>query len=141
MGIARITSLRLWLRTQLPKFEYANLTATVRQGPDNVRVEVNIDISNIGTRPGDDVVQIYLHPISSSVVTPTKQLRGFQRIHLDPGQTRTVKFHLEPQDLAIFNQQGKWAVEAGAFELTAGGSSESAKLSARFAVSRPMVLH
>ncbi len=123
------------------KFGYANLTATVQQGSDTVKVEVSVDVSNIGTRPGDEVAQIYLHPISSSVVTPTKILRGFQRIHLDAGQTKTVKFQLESEDLAVFNQQGKWAVEAGTFELLAGGSSESAKLSTKFMVSRSMILH
>ncbi len=105
-----------------------------------MKVEVSVDVSNIGTRPGDEVAQIYLHPISSSVVTPTKILRGFQRIHLDAGQTKTVKFQLESEDLAVFNQRGKWAVEAGTFELLAGGSSESAKLSTKFMVSRSMIL-
>ena len=97
---------------------------------------VNVDVSNTGARPGDEVAQIYLHPISSTVVTPTKSLRRFERIHLEAGQTRTLHFQLRPDDLAIFNQHGKWAIEPGTFELLAGGSSESAKLSTGFVISR-----
>ncbi len=118
------------------KFEYTKLNATVHRAANNLAVEVNVDVSNTGARPGDEVAQIYLHPISSTVVTPTKSLRRFERIHLNAGQTKTVHFQLRPDDLAIFNQHGKWAIEPGTFELLAGGSSESAKLSSRFVISR-----
>jgi beta-glucosidase len=119
-------------------FKYTNLRAALDETDDHMAIDVSVDISNTGKRGGDEVAQLYLHPVSSSVITPMKALHGFQRIHLDPGQTRTITFHLAPADLAVFDQNGRWIVEPGTFEVMAGGSSENIQTSSRFVVTRPV---
>ncbi len=117
-------------------FKYANVRATVHSSQQSVGADVTVDILNTGKLAGDEVAQLYLHPVASSVETPEKALRGFQRVHLEPGETRTVKFHLEAEDLAVFNQKGKWVVEPGTFEVMVGGSSDAIQGTAKFAVAR-----
>jgi beta-glucosidase len=119
-------------------FKYTNLRAALQQSDASVTADVTVDISNTGTRSGDEVAQLYLHPVTSSVITPMKALRGFQRIHLDPGQTRRVTFHLKPEDLAVFNQKGQWIVEPGTFDVMVGGASDDIRGSTQFVVSRPL---
>jgi hypothetical protein len=82
--------------------------------------------SRPGKRPrgSDEVAQLYVHAVTSSVTTPMRALRGFHRIHLDPGQTGTVSFHLKPEDLAVFDQKSRWIVEPGKFELMVRGASD-----------------
>ena len=117
-------------------FKYTNLRAALHQTQDSVTADVSVDVSNTGTRGGDEVAQLYLHPVSSSVVTPMKALRGFQRIHLDPGQTRTVTFHLKPEDLAVFDPEDRWIVEPGTFKVMVGGASDNIQSSTQFVVTR-----
>jgi beta-glucosidase len=119
-------------------FKYTNLRAVLHETDESLVPDVSVDISNTGQRSGDEVAQLYLHPVSSSVITPMKALRGFQRIHLDPDQTRTITFHLTPEDLAVFDQKGRWIVEPGKFEVMVGGASENIRGSTHFVVTRPV---
>jgi beta-glucosidase len=121
-------------------FKYENVNASVHASPQSISADVTVDISNTGKLAGDEVAQLYLHPVASSVETPEKALRGFQRVHLEPGQTRAVKFHLEPEDLAVFNQRGKWVVEPGMFEVMVGGSSDAIQQRAQFVVTRSLTI-
>ena len=121
-------------------FKYSNLRVAVRATPRDVSADVTVDISNAGKSPGDEVAQLYLHPIASSVETPEKALRGFERVHLEAGSTRTVHFHLRAEDLAVFNQKGTWVVEPGTFELMVGGSSDQIQAAAKFVVDRTVAL-
>jgi beta-glucosidase len=101
---------------------------------DNLRLEpatitpaqstkVRIDITNTGTREGDEVPQLYIHQRVSSVTRPVLALKGFQRAHLQPGQRTTVEFTLTPGDLAIYNDQMQRVVEPGAIDILVGSSS------------------
>ena len=121
-------------------FKYANLRATVHSSSQLVSADATVYISNTGKLAGDEVAQLYLHPVASSVETPEKALRGFQRVHIEPGETRTVKFQLEPEDLAVFNQKGKWAVEPGTFEVMVGGSSDAIQERTQFVVTRSLTI-
>ena len=121
-------------------FKYANLRATAKPTSDSVSVEVSVDITNTGKRAGEEVAQLYLHPLVSSVVTPDKALRGFDRVHLEAGETQTVKFHLRPEELAVFNQQNKWVVEPGTFEVMVGGSSDEIQNTVQFVVAQSVAL-
>jgi beta-glucosidase len=105
-------------------FAYSHLTA---QPPDgtNENVAVTVDVTNNGERAGDEVAQLYLRQDTSSVETPERALKGFERIHLMPHETKTVHFSISQRELEIWNAQGKWVVEPGKFTLWAGGSSQA----------------
>lgn len=86
-------------------------------------VTVSVDVSNTGDRAGDEVVQLYLRDVVSSVTRPVKELRGFERITLQPGETRTVDFTLGEEDLRFWNKDMERVVEPGEFEIMTGTSS------------------
>ena len=94
-------------------------------------VKVTVDVTNSGAREGDEVAQLYLHEDVGSVETPSRALKGFSRIHLKPGETRTVTFLVPQEQIAVWNAEKTWAVEAGGYTVWVGGSSQ-ASLSAKF---------
>lgn len=96
--------------------------------------EVSCKIKNTGNMAGDEVVQLYLHDEQSSVTTYVKVLRGFERIHLQPGEEKEVHFTLTPQDLGIWNRDNHFVVEPGIFTVMAGSSSEDIRLFGKFEV-------
>jgi beta-glucosidase len=104
-------------------FKYANVQVT----PDTIGTEgqaqVSVDVTNSGTVRGDEVVQLYIRDEVSSVTRPVKELRGFQRITLDPGETRTVHFTLGPAELSFLNRDMRRVVEPGTFRIMVGGNS------------------
>ena len=106
-------------------FRYDRLTATQPTLKDGQNIHVTVDMTNTGSRDGDDVVQLYLRRDYSSVETPERELKGFTRIHLKAGETRTVSFDLPQRELQIWNTDRKWIVEPGRYTLWAGGSSEA----------------
>src|SRR5690606_28414109 len=86
-------------------------------------VEVSVDVTNNGERAGDEVVQLYVRDVISSVTRPVKELKGFERITLEPGETRTVTFTLGPEHLALWDARMERVVEPGEFEIMVGSSS------------------
>ncbi len=115
-------------------FTCTNLVITpARQGPGG-RIEVSCDVRNSGSRAGDEVVQLYLRDDYSSVTTYEKVLRGFERVHLQPGETRTVRFSLGPGHLELLNRHNQWAVEPGTFTVFIGASSEDIRLEGTFTI-------
>ena len=84
---------------------------------------VAVDVRNTGAREGDEVVQLYIHDKVSSVTRPIKELKGFQRVTLKPGEMRTVRFTIDPESLKIWNDSMHHVVEPGAFEIMTGNSS------------------
>jgi beta-glucosidase len=86
-------------------------------------VEVAVDVTNTGRRAGDEVVQLYIRDEYSSAPRPVLQLRHFQRISLAPGESRTVRFRVTPDDLAFWDIAMKWTVEPGTFAILTGPSS------------------
>jgi beta-glucosidase len=110
------------------QFEYSNLRI---DPPDMGRAgtaRVRVDIKNIGARAGDEVVQLYIHDVLGTISTPVKQLRGFRRVSLQPGEAKTVDFALGPEDLSLLNRDMHWVVEPGDFEVLVGSSSEDVRL-------------
>jgi beta-glucosidase len=104
-------------------FKYANLRAT----PDSIgpqgRTTVSADVTNSGAVRGDEVVQLYIRDDVSSVTRPVKELRGFRRITLNPGETKTVEFTLGPDELSFLNRDMHRVVESGTFTIMVGGNS------------------
>jgi beta-glucosidase len=94
-------------------------------------IRVTVDVTNTGDRAGDEVAQLYVRENVSSVETPERALKSFSRIHLQPGETRAVTFLIPQRQLAVWNVDNKWAVEAARYTVWAGGSSR-ASLSAEF---------
>lgn len=115
-------------------FDYSNLTLDTDEIMTDDCVTVSVDVTNTGTRKGDEVVQLYLRDDVSSVTTYDKVLRGFDRITLEPGETKTVQFTLTPRDLSIWNVDNEFVVEPGTFTIMAGNSSENIKLTAKLTV-------
>jgi beta-glucosidase len=95
---------------------------------------LDVDVTNTGTRAGDEVVQVYVRDDVSSVPRPVLELKAFKRVTLNAGEKRTVRFELPPDALAFWDLNMKWTVEPGTFTISAGSSSASlktAKLSVR----------
>jgi beta-glucosidase len=84
---------------------------------------VTADLTNTGSRAGDDVAQLYIHEAGTSILQPVRRLDGFQRVTLAPGQTRTVTFALGPASLGFYNNQGQFNVEPGSVDVWVGDSS------------------
>jgi beta-glucosidase len=84
-------------------------------------------VTNTGKMAGDEVVQLYLRDDVSSVTRPVKELAGFQRITLQPGETKQVTLAIRPESLALWNREMKRVVEPGTFTIMAGGNSQEVK--------------
>jgi beta-glucosidase len=97
---------------------------TIRPGQG---VTVRVPVTNTGSRAGDEVVQVYLRDEISSVTRPVKELAGFQRVTLQPGESRTVEIAIRPESLALWNRDMQRVVEPGEFTVMAGPNSEELK--------------
>ena len=106
------------------RFRLHDLRLDVPRIPTTGRVGVAVEVENVGGRPGDEVVQLYIRDLASSVVRPVKELRGFERVALNPGESRVVRFTLGPEDLGALDRRMRFVVEPGAFKVFVGASSE-----------------
>ena len=104
-------------------FQYSNVRVTPATIGAASNATVSVDVTNTGKRAGDEVVQMYIRDEVSSVTRPTKELRGFERITLKPGETRTVTFKLGPSELQFYNRAMKRVVEPGKFTVMVGPNS------------------
>lgn len=115
-------------------FSYSNLQINAKDSTFKGDILINVDIENTGKLKGDEIVQLYFKDELSSVTVYESQLRGFERISLEPGQKKTVKFTLKQEDLALLNKNMKWVVEPGVFEILIGSSSEDIRLKKKFTI-------
>ncbi len=115
-------------------FDYGNLKLGAAKIGPGEPVEVSVDIKNTGERAGRETVQLYVRDMISSVSTPVMELRGFEKVGLEPGETKTVKFVLKPADLALLDRHLERVVEPGEFKVLVGSSSEDIRLSRSFVV-------
>ena len=105
-------------------FEYSDLEITPKVITPSQKATVRLKVTNTGKRAGDEVVQLYTRDILSSVTTYEKNLAGFERIHLKPGESKEIVFTLDRKHLELLNADMKWTVEPGEFAIMAGASSE-----------------
>jgi beta-glucosidase len=112
----------------------ARASATALPPTLSSNITVALDVTNTGSRESDEVVQLYTHELVTSVTTYEKNLRGFERIHLKPGEIKTVTFRLKPEDLALWNRQMQFVVEPGKFKVMIGSGSEDIRLTGEFEI-------
>ena len=105
-------------------FEYSGLTVSPERITPKQETTVCFSVKNTGNVAGDEVVQLYIRDLLSSVTTFEKNLCGFERVHLAPGESKVVTFKILPRDLELMNRKGDWVVEPGEFKLMVGASSE-----------------
>jgi len=115
-------------------FNYTNLRVTPGKIKTDGTTTVYVDVTNTGSREGDDVVQLYTRDLLSSVTTFEKNLRGFERVHLKPKETKTVQFKIVPDDLMLWNRKMEHVVEPGAFKIMIGHSSTDIVLTGQLEV-------
>ena len=109
-------------------FEIKNLRLTKKKISSKGSTQVLVDVKNTGKRAGTETVQLYIRDLVSSVTRPVKELKGFQKIALQPGETKTVSIEVTPDSLAFYDVKMKYVVEPGDFEIMVGSSSRDADL-------------
>lgn len=115
-------------------FEYSDLEISPKVITPDQKATVRLKVTNTGKRAGDEVVQLYTRDVLSSVTTYEKNLAGFERVHLEPGETKEVVFTLDRKHLELLNTDLKWVVEPGDFTIMAGASSEDIRLNGTLTV-------
>ena len=116
------------------RFEYSDLRVSAGNVRRGGTVAISADIRNAGSRAGQEIVQLYLQDVLGTVATPVKELRGFTKVRLEPGQKTTVRFDLTAEHLALFDLDLKRVVEPGEFRVFLGSSSEDIRLEGDFAL-------
>jgi beta-glucosidase len=112
------------------RFEYKNLQITV-EAPCSVTIRA--EITNVGPRAGDEIVQLYIRDVVASISRPVKELKGFARLSLAPGETQTVLFRLTQDALSFYDQEGRWTFEPGVYDVWVAPDSNEG-LTGRFVV-------
>ena len=107
------------------EFQYSNVHVNPAEIYAGGSAHVSVDVENRGKRSGVETVQLYLHERYTPVATPVKQLRGFERVTLDPGEKKTVTFTLGLEDLQLLDRDMRWVVVPGTFDIMIGSSSEN----------------
>lgn len=106
-------------------FSYGKPMAGKSVYTKNENIFVSVDVQNSGNVDGEEIVQLYIRDVVSSVTRPVRELKGFQKVMLKKGEKKTVQFTLTPDDLAFYNEFMTWGVEPGIFDIFVGGSSET----------------
>src|SRR5688572_6449480 len=93
----------------------------------NDSIQVSVDVTNMGSRDGAEVVQLYIRDLVGSVTRPVKELKGFQKVILKAGESRTITFSITKEELSFYNNELKWVIEPGKFHVFVGTNSRDAK--------------
>jgi beta-glucosidase len=115
-------------------FAYSDLVISPGVQNDNGNITVTFKVTNTGKVAGDEVAQLYIRDVLSTVTTYEKVLRGFDRVKLQPGESKEVSFTIVPDDLKLYNRQMKYVVEPGVFKVMVGASSDDIKLKGNFEI-------
>jgi beta-glucosidase len=116
------------------KFEYSSLIINPEKVGPAGKVSVSLDVKNVGSQKGDEVVQLYIRDNVASVTRPVKELKGFKKVTLEPKEKKTVTYKLSIDQLAFYDRYMRFVVEPGTFNVMIGSSSEEIKLSGSFEV-------
>jgi len=113
-------------------FTFSDLKLSKNKFDKNESTTANCTIKNTGPYAGEEVVQLYLRQMVGSVTRPVKELKGFEKIYLKPGESKTVSFVIDKEKLSFYNQQMQWGTEPGEFRLMIGNSSDHILLQDKF---------
>jgi beta-glucosidase len=115
-------------------FDYSNLRLSAKTVASGETISINVDVTNTGNCAGDEVIQLYVQDVEASVPRPIKELKGFQRISLTPGEKKTITFSLSVNQLGFYNEAAKFVVEPGVIKLMIGSSSADIRLTGEFEI-------
>jgi len=118
------------------QFKITNLQVSAKSIRRNGKLIVSVEVENVGKRTGDEVVQLYIRNVAASITRPVKELKGFQRVTLQPGEKRRVEFLLTGEQLGFWNREMRFVVEPGDFKVMVGPNSEDV-IETKFEVARP----
>ena len=104
-------------------YEYGKLSLSASSMGKDGKVTASLKVTNTGNRAGDEVVQLYIHDIAASIIRPVKELKGFKRVHLEAGDSKTVEFERSEPMLKFYNADLQFASEPGDFEVMVGPNS------------------
>ncbi len=107
------------------RFEYSNLQVSPAQIRPGESVQISVDLRNCGRRGAEEILQLYVRDPVASITRPVRELKGFERVRVEPGQTVRVEFRLSTDDLKFYNRQRGWVLEPGRFQVWVGGDSNS----------------
>jgi beta-glucosidase len=116
------------------QFQYDHLALSSSEIRPEEPLTITAEISNTGTVGGDEVVQLYISDRFASCTRPVQELAGFRRIHLEPGETKTVRFIINPSQFAFLDRNMQWKTEKGEYMIRLGASSEDIRLESSFSV-------
>jgi len=117
------------------EFEYSDLELSAESMKDTGALTATVRVRNTGAAAGKEVVQLYVSDVASSVFRPVRELKGFEKVHLEPGEEKTVSFTLDKRAFAYWNAEiHDWHVETGDFQIQIGRSSRDIALSAKIFV-------
>lgn len=116
------------------QFELNNLRTDSLTAPIGGEINIQVDVTNIGERTGDEVVQLYTRQNATSVTRPVKELKGFQRVTIEPHQTKTVSFCLKVNQLGFYDQAQQLVIEPGKIEIMVGNSSQDIACAGEFEI-------
>ncbi len=122
------------------KFAYSGLQIAQSSVKPEDTVAITVEIENTGKVKGDEVVQLYLRDVYASMTRPVKELAGFKRIMLEPGEKRQVCFHLQCSQTAFLDSHMQWKVEKGQFEVQIGSSSEDIRQRGSFTITQDRIV-
>ncbi len=108
-------------------FEYGELQLSSEEMEENGAITVTVPVTNKGKMAGKEVVQLYLRDLVASRTRPVKELKGFEMVELQPGETKDVTFNITNKMLEFYNANREWASEEGRFEVFIGGNSRDVK--------------
>ena len=121
------------------EFEYSNLKISPKNAKKDETVNVSMDIENTGKLKGKEVIQLYVRDVESSLERPYKELKGFKKITLKPGEKKNIQFELKEDALSFYDPAKKsWVAEPGKFEVFIGASSKDIELTGTFEVTMPI---
>ena len=115
-------------------YEYSNFRITPKETGQYGVIKVSVDVKNTGDRKGDEIVQLYISDLKATMSVPVKELQGFKKVSLEPGEKKTVKFSLNHENLMLFDKYVEPVVEPGVFEVMVGSSSEDIRQKGSFEI-------
>ena len=115
-------------------FEYSDLTLDKEETKPFEAVRISLKVKNTGACSGTEIVQLYVKDVHASMTRPQKELQGFLRVALQPGEEKEISFTLQPSQMAFLDEDMRWKIEKGEFEVQIGSSSEDTRLKDSFCV-------